>query len=311
MKKILNKIKEYNTIIIHRHNNPDLDAYGSQLGLAYSLKENFNEKNIYVVGDANHFSWMGEMDNIEDNIYNDALVIIVDVAVEKLISDKRYELAKEVIVIDHHKNPTDINAYTLIDSNYGAAAELVAEFLYKSKLTIPSNAATMLFGGIIADTGRFQYTLNNPNPLLIASKLLKDGAKADFIYDNLYQETLESKQNKAYFSNQFKLTKNNVAYLKNDKEIYNKFDLKPFNISRGMIGVMAGIKEVQIWCNFTYNPEENNIMCEFRSKKIKIVDIAKKYGGGGHDLACGATVESFETCDLILEDFDNLVKENL
>ncbi len=307
MKEILNKIKSYDTIIVHRHKNPDLDAYGSQLGLTYTLKENFKEKKIYAVGDSNHFSWMGDMDTIEDEVYKDALVIICDVAVEKLVSDDRYKLAKEVIIIDHHKNPTDIEAYTLIDSNYGAAAELIAEFLYASKFIIPSNAATMLFGGIIADTGRFQYTLNNPNPLLIASKLLSDGATADFIYDNLYQETLESKQTKAYFASQFKLTSNNVAYLKNDKDIYQKFDLKPFNISRGMVGVMAGIKEVPIWCNFTYDIENNNIMCEFRSKKIKIVDIAKKYGGGGHDLACGATVESFDIVDQILADFDKLV----
>lgn len=309
-KDILNKIKEYDTIIIHRHKNPDLDAYGSQLGLLYTLKENFKKKNIYAVGETNHFSWMGDMDTIEDSTYNDALVIIVDVAVKALISDDRYELAKEVIIIDHHQNPTDINASTLIDSNYGAAAELVAEFIYASNLKLNSDAATMLFGGIVADTGRFQYTVNNPNPLLLASKLLQDGGNAKFIYDNLYQETLENKQAKSYFANKFELTKQNVAYLKNDLDVYEKFNLKPFGISRGMVGVMAGIKEVPIWANFTIDPETKKIMCEFRSKDIVIVDIAKKYGGGGHNLACGATVDSFEVCDKILEDFDRLVQES-
>ncbi|MFI3329497.1 MAG: bifunctional oligoribonuclease/PAP phosphatase NrnA [bacterium] len=308
MKEIIKKIKQYDTIIIHRHKNPDLDAYGSQLGLAYTLKENFKDKKIFVVGDDNHFSWMGQMDTIDDSIYNNALVFVLDVAVMHLISDDRFKLGKEIIVMDHHKNSADFEALLYIDSNYGAAAELIADFVYQNKLTMTSEAATMFFGGIIADTGRFQYTLNNPNPLLIGSKLLSDGAKADFIYDNLYQETLESKRNKAYFANSFSLTSKNVAYLKNDKTIYDKFDLKPFNISRGMIGVMAGIKEVPIWCNFTFDPESEKIMCEFRSKKIKIVDIAKKYGGGGHDLACGATVENFDICDLILKDFDDLIE---
>ncbi len=310
MKPILDKIKQYDTIIIHRHKNPDLDAYGSQLGLKYTLQNTFKDKKIYAVGDSNHFSWMGEMDTITDDIYNGALVFILDVAVSHLVSDERYKLGAEVIVMDHHKNPADVDGYILIDSNYGAAAELIAEFVYEMNLDITPQAATMFFGGIIADTGRFQYTLNNPNPMLIGSKLLASGAEASFIYDNLYQETLESKQNKAYFANNFKLTPNNVAYLKNDKSIYEKFNLKPFNISRGMIGVMAGIKEVPIWCNFTYDYENDKIMCEFRSKKIVIVDIAKKYGGGGHDLACGATVDSFDIVDLILEDFDKLAKEN-
>lgn len=308
MKEILKKIKSYNTIIVHRHKNPDLDAYGSQLGLTYALRENFKEKTIYAVGDSNHFSWMGEMDEISDDVYKDALVIICDVAVKALISDDRYTLAKEVVIMDHHKNPTDLEAYALIESTYGAAAELIAEFVYNSNLKMTKEAATMFFGGIVADTGRFQYTLNNPNPLRICAKLLEDKASADFIYDNLYQETLESKQTKAYFATQFKLTEKNVAYLKNDKDIYEKFNMSTFGISRGMVGVMAGIKEVPIWANFTYDLETGKICCEFRSKKIKIVDIAKKYGGGGHDLACGATVDSFEVCDLILEDFNKLVE---
>ena len=49
--KILEKIKEYDTIIIHRHSRPDLDAIGSQRGLALTLKHNHPEKNIYMVGD--------------------------------------------------------------------------------------------------------------------------------------------------------------------------------------------------------------------------------------------------------------------
>ena len=39
--KVLEKIKQYDTIIIHRHNNPDGDALGSQIGLKYVIEENF------------------------------------------------------------------------------------------------------------------------------------------------------------------------------------------------------------------------------------------------------------------------------
>ena len=66
MNEILNKIKEYNTIIIERHENPDLDALGSQLGLKYALKANFQDKEIYAVGDMNRFDFLGEMDIISE-----------------------------------------------------------------------------------------------------------------------------------------------------------------------------------------------------------------------------------------------------
>lgn len=42
--QILNEIKAFDTIIIHRHVRPDPDAYGSQCGLAELLKESFPEK---------------------------------------------------------------------------------------------------------------------------------------------------------------------------------------------------------------------------------------------------------------------------
>ena len=46
--EILNKIKEYNTIIIHGHIRPDGDCLGSQLGLRQSLRLTFPEKDIYA-----------------------------------------------------------------------------------------------------------------------------------------------------------------------------------------------------------------------------------------------------------------------
>ena len=41
---ILEKIKAYDTIIIHRHQRPDPDAIGSQVGLKEILKTNFPDK---------------------------------------------------------------------------------------------------------------------------------------------------------------------------------------------------------------------------------------------------------------------------
>ena len=42
--QILEKIKAYDTIIIHRHMKPDPDALGSQVGLKALLEHHFPEK---------------------------------------------------------------------------------------------------------------------------------------------------------------------------------------------------------------------------------------------------------------------------
>ena len=49
--KILEQIKKYDTIIIHRHVRPDGDCIGTQQGLKKYLKHNFPNKHIYAVGD--------------------------------------------------------------------------------------------------------------------------------------------------------------------------------------------------------------------------------------------------------------------
>lgn len=58
---ILQEIRRFDRIILHRHKKPDGDAMGSQVGLKHILKENFPEKEIYVVGDSAGF--FGFMDD--------------------------------------------------------------------------------------------------------------------------------------------------------------------------------------------------------------------------------------------------------
>ncbi len=83
---IFEQIKKYNKIIIHRHQRPDPDAIGSQVGLAEILRASFPYKQIYVVG--KHipgFDWIGEMDTIDNQIFDDALVRIQQMRHELMI----------------------------------------------------------------------------------------------------------------------------------------------------------------------------------------------------------------------------------
>ena len=79
--EILTAIKEYQTIIIHRHQRPDPDALGSQVGLAEILRASFPEKAIYQVGGpVEGLDYLAEMQEISDEVYKNALVIVTDTA---------------------------------------------------------------------------------------------------------------------------------------------------------------------------------------------------------------------------------------
>lgn len=308
---ILAKVMGYQTIIIHRHTKPDFDAIGSQVGLKEILVENFPNKHIFVVGDQNRYDIENDMQTIPNELYNDALVFILDVAVKHMVSDERYRHAKEVIVIDHHKNACDIENTSIVlsDSTFSACAELITDMALELNLKISPRAASFLYAGIVTDTGRFQWMHKPERVFLIASMLTGFGAKTTELYDFLYVETLESKQIKNFFSNRF-VYEDGLAYLKNDKDVYEKFNIDVFTVSRGMVNLAAGIDTIKIWLNFTLDPEKNVILGEFRARGMKIVDIAKKYGGGGHEQACGATLQSWEQVDQVINDYKQLLKEN-
>ena len=46
-------------------------------------------------------------------------------------------------------------------------------------------------------------------------------------------------------------------------------------------------------------------MVELRSAIESIVHIARKYGGGGHALACGCTLNSLDEVEKVLKDLDD------
>ena len=84
---IIALIKKYDTIIIHRHNNPDGDALGSQIGLKHIIQDTFPHKSVYVVGDASRrYGFMEDstMDEIADETYEGALAIILDTSAKAL-----------------------------------------------------------------------------------------------------------------------------------------------------------------------------------------------------------------------------------
>ena len=102
---ILQKIKDYQRIIITRHARPDGDAVGSTKGLYGILRLSFPEKEIYLLNEdeSEYLQFLGgESAPIADEKYADALCIVLDTGNAERISNKKYALCKEIIKIDHH-----------------------------------------------------------------------------------------------------------------------------------------------------------------------------------------------------------------
>ena len=307
IEKSVELIKQFDTIIIHRHSSPDGDAIGSQIGLRDVLQFNFPEKHIYAVGDApGRYSFVEDaiMDDIGDETYQGALAILLDMGASHLVSDDRYRLAQKTIRIDHHQYVEKFTDFEIVDTGYESCAGLVAQMCMEWGLAVPSNGAKALFTGMVTDSGRFRYDSTNSRTFRIASFLFEQGFDASDIYTNLYQDDLKMIQLRASFTLRIQLTENNVAYIYTTREQVEEMGVSTFTVSRGMVNTMAEIKGVNTWVNFTET--ENGVLCELRSKTQNINQIAVKYGGGGHIKASGATVKDKAEAMAMLADLDKM-----
>ena len=305
-KEALKLIKKYDRIIIHRHNHPDGDALGSQLGLAALIKDNFPEKEVYVVGDvATRLPWMdGNMDEIPDEYYKGALAIILDCGSSKLICDERYKLAEKTMRFDHHIYCEKIADLDIVESTYESACGMVAMFAKENKLRLSVESATAIYTGMVTDSGRFVFDSTSARTFELAAFLFSQPIDVNTLYYNLYAEDWDKIIEKADNMHKIKFTENNVAYIYTAKEdLPQGSDAAPV-VSSGMVWLMRDIKGVHIWVNFTEG--DDGVHTELRSNKYNINPIAVKYGGGGHKKASGCTVPDKKTAMALLQDLNEL-----
>ena len=308
--KIIALIEKYDKIIIHRHQKPDGDALGSQLGLLGIIRDSYPEKQVYAVGDMTpRYAFMASapMDEIDDSTYEGALAIILDTSAKELISDSRYTIAAATARLDHHLFVEKIADEEVTDSSFESCCGLVAAMAMEAGLSVSAASAKALYTGMITDSGRFRYSSTTANTFRVAAFLIDKGFDTADIYRNLYSDELFFIQLRAKFVLRINVTPDRVGYIYTTKEEAAEYGADSFTLSRGMVNVMSEVKGIDSWVNFTET--ESGVLCEIRSSLYNINPIAVKYGGGGHQMASGATLKDREEAMSLLEDLNALGRE--
>lgn len=302
---ILNKIVAYDTIIIHRHQNPDPDALGSQGGLKEIIRHNFPQKKVLITGfDEPSLSWLGTMDSVSDEDYKHALVIITDTANRPRIDDERYLQGDFLIKIDHHPNEDVYGDLYYVDTTASSASEIIADFAFSQKLTITDQAASLLYAGIVGDTGRFLYPSTTSKTLAIASQLRS--YQFDFAAISRQMDSFPFKIAKlqGYVLEHLEVDDNGAARIVLSQEILKSFDVTLAE-SSAIVSTPGKIDSVETWVIFI-EQTDGTFRVRMRSKEKIVNGIAKVHGGGGHPLASGANSASSEENDQIYQEIQAL-----
>lgn len=307
-RQIIDTIKQYETIIVHRHVRPDPDAYGSQIGLAEILRTNYPMKQVYVVGEHEEsLSFLAQPQQIEDALFEGALIIVTDTANTERIDDQRYTKGDFVIKIDHHPNDDAYGDLLWIDTTASSCSEMVYDLFEEGKAyaewTMSDEAARLLFAGIVGDTGRFIFPSASEKTFETAGHLIKYNFNRTEVFDGMYEMDRKLLHLQGYIYQNFTMDASGMAYIKITKDILKEFDVTPSETSL-LVGSLANVKGIRAWVMFI--EEDDSIRVRLRSKGPIINQLAKKYNGGGHPLASGATAYSWEEANQVIEELKEI-----
>ena len=312
--QILNKIKSYDRIMLFRHIRNDGDCVGATKGLKRIIELTWPEKEVHLIDadTSEYLRFMGPEDaEVPDEIYANALGIVLDTASENRISNKKYQLCKELIKIDHHIPLENYGCIHWVEEHRSSCCEMVVDFYltFKEELQIDSLGATYLYTGMVTDSGRFKYEGVNGNTLRCAAALLDVGIDTETLYAHLYLDTYEALKFSAHVYEKMQQTANGVAYIFVDKEMQEQFNLTQEQAGT-CVNDLDSIRGCLAWIAFIETGDEKQtIRVRLRSRFVHINGIAEKYRGGGHACASGATLYGREEISKLLADADAHVKE--
>jgi phosphoesterase RecJ-like protein len=295
--RIIQTIRDSDTLCIVGHVRPDGDCIGSQLGLAYALKA--AGKKVTVWNEDEMPKKLAFLD--PDRLLHQPkpghpfdCVIATDCASFERLGKvgECIQERKVFINIDHHGSNTRYADVNWISAREPSTGELIYHLLQTGKWPITPAIADCLFTAVSTDTGSFQYPSTRPTTYHVAAHLVRRGADLAKVCNEVYQSyPLSRVRLLQHVYNKFKLVHHDqIAYFWLKKADFTRTGAGADD-SEGLIDHIRAIEPVVVACVFEeIEPALTRISLRSKSEKINVSDIAGLFGGGGHRAAAGARV---------------------
>lgn len=295
-------VDQSSKVIIMGHRNPDMDSFGSALGI-FRIVANRN-KDAYIVIN-NYFETLAEIYNQakDTEIYHfinsekaismmdkDTLLIVLDTHRPSLTECKELlSLTEKIVVIDHHRKAEEYieNATLYYMEPYASStSELVTEILQYSgdKKNVAKLEVEGLLAGISMDTNRFAVK-TGVRTFEAASWLRRSGADTTTV-KRFFQTDAEAFKIKAKCIAEAEIKENGIAYSVSHG---HHPDIQVINSQAA--DELLSVKNVR--ASFVAGRDERGttVISARSLGEMNMQTIMEKLGGGGHLTTAGAQVE--------------------
>ena len=206
-----------------------------------------------------------------------------------------FDVSKNInaLNIDHHEDNSLFGRVNCVDGLASSTCEMLFRIFMADNWEITQNIAESLYTGIFTDTGGFAFSNTSAKTHMAASKLIELGVKPDKISDFINQN--KTPQDFLIWARAMSRTKVfgegnifavSVIYAKDFEETGAEL-----NGTEGLSSMLMTIEGVKLISTITQYPS-GEIRLSIRSREgspIGAGELARIFGGGGHERAAGAT----------------------
>jgi phosphoesterase RecJ-like protein len=311
-KAIYKEIRKYDRIVIFRHEIPDFDALGTQMGLVHWIRAAFPQKEVHFLGEGMHSfipRIFPEPETLPDSWYDlPYLAIIVDTSNMERVSLPKLDKAACVIKFDHHPLVEKFGTLVSVHPEMSSCSELVSLFIETmggSRHGMTKEAARDFYIGMVGDSGRFRFPETSPMTLRLAADLLQTGIDKEQIYSQMYYESLDEFNFKKWVLTHYTISKGGTAYY-----ILKDEDLKAMHLAVGdgkiHLDLFRDVEGISSCCSITEDKVKGLYHLSFRSETKPIAKVAVMYQGGGHDFAAGGKLKDLKDLPGLIQALDDL-----
>jgi phosphoesterase RecJ-like protein len=299
-------LRERDNYLILTHRRPDGDTVGCAGALAQGLRE--IGKTAYILDNPEitpRYSQFVDDCWVPDGFKPDH-VIIVDTATYDLFP-KNGDKYKDTVslCIDHHPSNPLYAEYNCMDVTTASCGEVIYEILIALSGSISEKSAERLYVAVSTDSGCFAFANTTANTLRVASLLVEAGAPNRKLNRLLFRTKTRARMKiesmivaglELHFDGKVaisSITNEMMAAANADEDDVDDIASMPGTVE----GVLAGI---------TIREMTSTQDCKVSVRTSPLVDahaISEHFGGGGHQMASGFSLEKSipEIKELLLE----------
>lgn len=298
--QVAQKIQAAGAITILTHLNPDPDTLGTGLGI-FNLLKQYANKRIEIVNASKeiplYLDFLPSFNKIKSKIdFDKSLIIACDGGT---IDRFGFEISeREIINIDHHFSNTHYGAVNVVIPEYASASQVAYRLFEKIYTPIPSSVVCF-YTALLSDTRYFTTSSVNHEVFKVAAEMVALGVDPAKVATNFTQRrSLASLRilERALHSLMLYF-EGRIAVLTITPEDINATGATMPDMD-GIVDYARSLAIVEV-AVLVIALADGSVRISLRSKGADVSRVAAAFGGGGHKVAAGFTLEDMQTQEII------------